>query len=316
MRKRPVALIASDLHLSSKCPPARSRELDWFKCMRTALLRLNQLQEKLDVPVIWAGDIFHKWNSSAELINFAIDAMPSVNWAIPGQHDLPFHNADLIHKSAYWTLVRAKRIRHLEATKIVRLSSKVSIVSFPWGAPLRQRPASINHIAVAIVHKYCWMGDHRHAKADHKSNCRQYDKQLAGFNTIIFGDNHRPFTRQPSSTRPLIFNCGGFMQRNADDDFVPRFGVLYDDGSIQSINNKEPDMKPLLRSSVISDPEQTIKTLPNMPNFNEYIKHLKSTTNAKAARSFVDIVRERLQWNDKLPKETTKLILECLEQSS
>ena len=54
--------------------------------MQRSLEQIRDLQKEFDCPVICAGDIFDKWNSPPELINFAYDNLPEI-YAIPGQHD-------------------------------------------------------------------------------------------------------------------------------------------------------------------------------------------------------------------------------------
>src|SRR5262245_60331644 len=98
----PVAIVASDLHLSHKAPSARA-EKDWYEVMTEHLTELNQLKYKLKVTVLYAGDIFDTWDSPAELINFALLYLPR-GYAIAGQHDLPHHQMSSIEKSALFTL--------------------------------------------------------------------------------------------------------------------------------------------------------------------------------------------------------------------
>ena len=99
-----IAIFAADLHLSLKAPIWRSTEQDWFEAMLRPLVELRTLATLHNCPIVYAGDIFDKWNSPPELINFAIEHLPKGH-AIPGQHDLPLHNYEDIRKSAYWTLV-------------------------------------------------------------------------------------------------------------------------------------------------------------------------------------------------------------------
>ena len=71
---RVIAILCADVHLSLNPPVWRSNEPDWFAAMKRPLDEIKELQKKNhDCPVFCAGDIFHKWDSPAELINWAID---------------------------------------------------------------------------------------------------------------------------------------------------------------------------------------------------------------------------------------------------
>src|SRR4051812_16800052 len=79
---RQVRLITcSDLHLREDTPLAR-KEKDWYGVMARYLGQLGAVAYKFRSPIVYAGDIFHRWNSSAELINFAITHLP-MGYAIP-----------------------------------------------------------------------------------------------------------------------------------------------------------------------------------------------------------------------------------------
>jgi DNA repair exonuclease SbcCD nuclease subunit len=108
-----IAILCSDIHLSERAPIARAVGQDWFTVQKRYLDQLRELKEKHNAILIVAGDVFDYWKSSPELINFAIVHMPEC-YAVPGQHDLPNHNYNDLHKSAYWTLVEAKIIKHLD----------------------------------------------------------------------------------------------------------------------------------------------------------------------------------------------------------
>ena len=101
MKKKPVALVCSDIHLCHTRPTSRSAEPDWYEAMARRLHQVDEIASYQQVPVLCAGDVFDRWNSPPELINFAIKNMPPM-WAVPGQHDLPHHRLDEVHRSGLW----------------------------------------------------------------------------------------------------------------------------------------------------------------------------------------------------------------------
>src|SRR3990172_3116798 len=101
---QPIAILTADWHLSHKPPIFRSTEPDWYAAMQRPLDEIISLSVIHHCPVLCAGDIFHKWNSPPELINFVMSQADCTKLTIAGQHDLPNHNFREIERSAYWTL--------------------------------------------------------------------------------------------------------------------------------------------------------------------------------------------------------------------
>src|SRR5262245_45393768 len=135
-----IAIFASDLHLSEKAPVARSAEPDWFAAQQRHLVELAELQDRVDAPIFYAGDIFDKSNPSPRLINWAIDHLPR-GYAIPGQHDLPFHRLEDIKDSGYWTLCRTTVLTNIQDTITLDLG-KILVRAFPWGHEIEPFPRS------------------------------------------------------------------------------------------------------------------------------------------------------------------------------
>src|ERR1017187_8863121 len=72
-----IAIEISDIHLSDKAPVARSGEPNWYKAMARPLKEVSKLAAHHRCTIICAGDIFHLWDSSARLINFALQFLPT-----------------------------------------------------------------------------------------------------------------------------------------------------------------------------------------------------------------------------------------------
>lgn len=222
---KPVAVLCADIHLSMNPPVARRSEPDWFQAMGRTLKQLKDLADLLDVPIICAGDVFDRWNSPPELVNFALRNLPKM-YAVPGQHDLPLHRMDLIHKSAFDTLVLAKVIKVLrpEGTQFRGFHAH----GFGWGDVLKSPEQMGEGISLAVVHAFIWTEDYGYPGVSDDSNLRQFKKKLRGYTAAVFGDNHKGF--QAGS----ILNCGTFFRRKSDEiDYHPSIGVLYESGKIE-----------------------------------------------------------------------------------
>jgi len=231
-----IAILCADLHLSHKPPVARSDEPDWYGSMARQLNQVADLARLHQAPVVCAGDVFDKWNSPPELINFAINHLPKM-FAVPGQHDLPHHNYDEIHKSAYGTLVEAGVIENLEPDRCRIVLPDLVLVGFPWGHPIKPLTDTVcengdSLVHLAVVHEYCWIGTNKYPNASRKQSSTAHRKKLKGFNAAVFGDNHKGFLTISADGLNLL-NCGGFMRRRTDEvEHHPKVGLLHRNGSI------------------------------------------------------------------------------------
>jgi len=234
-KKNVLAIFCADLHLSHNPPIFRSVEENWYEAMKRPLDELKSLQEKFDCPVICAGDILDRWNSPPELINFAISNLPDNMFAIPGQHDLPFHRYEDIKKSAYWTLVEASKIISIPPGDLINVaSSRLTLYGFPYGKKITPISVQSKFLQIAVVHEYRCIEGRDYTGAPDESYLRMNDKNLIGYDVITFGDNHKGF-KTSVNVDSTIFNCGTFMRRKSDEiDYKPQVGLLLESGKVES----------------------------------------------------------------------------------
>jgi len=234
-KTRVIAIVISDLHLSHTPPRARAKEKSWYAAMGRMLAQLRKEDDICGymVPMIYAGDIFHTHNPPVELVNWAIQNLPN-GWAIPGQHDLPHHNLEEIHKSAFGTLIEAKTVKYLKPGVVHDFDfSKLIVQGFPWGVPIKFKPspqAQNNWIKLAVIHRYVWSGEARYHEAPEDRELVYYTRKLQGFDAAVFGDNHRHFIGKAG--RCNVFNSGCALQRRTDErPYTPGYGLLMSDGT-------------------------------------------------------------------------------------
>lgn len=222
-----IALLVSDIHLSHVPPAARSAEPDWYEAQARILRQLRSLQDTFNgVPIICAGDVFDRWNSPPELINFAIKHLPILH-AVPGQHDLPYHDVALIEKSAFWTLVCEGTIKYLNG---IHDFNGFHVVAFPWGCPLKPNPLQAG-LSVLVAHCYVWIRGRGHYCAPDDANLAQLRSIVDTYTVCVFGDNHQAFM-----VDGRIVNCGCLIPRKSDERFRPPFvTLLHSDGHLERI---------------------------------------------------------------------------------
>lgn len=300
MRKpHPVAVLCADLHLSSLQPSCRADD-DWFAVQANYL---KQVKEAADgVPVICAGDIFDRWNPNPETINFALEHLPDRMICVPGQHDLPNHRFDQMHRSGYGVLVAAKKIIDISYGAIpIAECSHVMAHGFAWGQEIESRKEDHgDYIHLAVVHRYIWTIDHSYPGAPEEGHLSAFKKQLKGYDAAIFGDNHKGFLSEASDCN--VLNCGGFIRRKSDEiDYVPKIGVLYSDGSItRKALNTEGD-----RFHADIAPKEEVAV--NMQAFIDGLEAL-----GEHGLNFKEAVENHLR-GDEIEEPVKEMILKALE---
>jgi hypothetical protein len=232
---KPLAILISDVHLSLEPPVARSNEDDWLEAQARVLRKVKYRALDANVPVICAGDLFHHWKSSPELINFALDELPDKMFCIPGQHDLPHHHLKDISKSAYGVLAKAGKIIDMSNGKLYITSKGLRINPYPWGKLPTEKenrgdPDAVN---LAVIHAYCWTIGNGFLGAPTQNHA--FNFKLDKFNVALFGDNHHPFTA--TRRKCQIYNHGCLIRRSIDEKPLSTgMGVLFDDGSISILS--------------------------------------------------------------------------------
>lgn len=316
-----VAILCSDIHLSHSPPVARSAEPSWYSAMARPLAQIRKLAKECRAPVVCAGDVFDKWNPPPELINFALQELPEM-FAIPGQHDLPHHDYGSIRKSAYWTLIEAEAITNLPPGFPVDASINgicpVRLHGFPFGFPLgplskerqAEKPArkDLEFLEIAVVHRYVWSNSNGgYSNAPKDGYFREVQKQLAGYDLIVSGDNHIPFStgfKRDNKSIPPIWNCGGLMRRKSDERNRPCLvGLLHEDGSVTQHELDCSEDKWL-------DPSEHPQSLAE-GDYRDFLEEMKSL--GDAAIDFGEAVN-RFFDKEKTPSGIRRIVLQAMEE--
>jgi len=228
------AIICSDLHLTEQTPECRLD--DYIETQRNKLIFISDLQKQYKCPVLCAGDIFDHWKPSPWLISFALQYLPDELIAIPGQHDLPQHNLDLIEKSGFYALIQGRKIKtDFWNSRHLKLNTH-DIYTVPFGIQIPKAKYQNNNIL--MLHQLTWQKE-PWPGADPKGNARALLKNNPDFDLIITGDNHQAFTEEYKGR--LLINPGSMLRKTADQiDFKPRV-YLWDAES----NTAEPVYLPI-----------------------------------------------------------------------
>ncbi len=317
-----IAIFLADIHLSLKPPVWRSAESDWMETQCYVLAEITDLQRKYNCPILCAGDIFDKnkkvadgWDASAELINFALEYLPANMYAIPGQHDLPNHRYENISRSAYWTLMKADKIKNVKELSPIELPNFI-VCGFPFGSEICPLNYTTDKVKIAIIHKYVWSGNHRYPNAPDEAkltgNKTQYiDRKWFGYDVIVYGDNHKGFMVGMGKT--TVFNCGTLMRRKSDEiNYKPQVGLLLESGKVV------PHYLDISEDKYIESDEDSAEPKEEKLDLSSVMQELKKL--GKTDLDFEDVMKQFLSKGlvvlGKLIKtspEAKQIILEAME---
>lgn len=304
----PIAILVSDLHLSHDPPKARRGEKSWYQAQGCVLEKLRQAEVDYACPIICAGDVFHHWNQPPELISWAIRNVPSM-FAIPGQHDLPFHRLDLQHRSAYQCLVDAGILRDLDGPTPIHKSIKnpIWVHPYPWGVGDASLPKEYKKaINIAVFHRYAYKDQTTcYPGAPEDGLLKNIVQNNPGFDVYHFGDNHTPWLQFWDNRSIGAVNTGCAIRRKTDEVGTPSAAiVLYSSLEISTID--------------LTDPADVIETTTNASkgegHHTEQMVELLRTLRAGTAKqlNFVDVLLRHINKED-VPENVRNIILEALD---
>lgn len=234
-KPRVVAIATSDWHIDDAVPAYRQNEPCWWKAQQRPIDQIKALQAKHKCPILFAGDLFNKAKPSPEVLNWALRHVPTM-YAIPGNHDLPNHRYDDIHKCGYQVMVEAGRLIDIKPGHPHPVSNDLLVYGFPWGIKVTP-PVSIplTGVNVALIHAYCWKQGHSFPGAPEENRVSEWAKRTGGYAFAVFGDNHNPHHTDKEDS--WVVNCGTTVRRRSDEaGYKPGVYLLWSDGDVSRKN--------------------------------------------------------------------------------
>lgn len=221
-------ILAADIHLREDTPVCRTD--DYLEAQKKKLLELRHLQEEHNCPIIVAGDLFHKWNPSLYFLSWSIQNLPDNLWMIPGQHDLKNHNPETFSRTASSVLQAIGTIKGLDRGRSSHIGdprgfSAVLYAYWYGDKPSNPRRREKGVRRIAVCHMMTWKKQ-KPFPGCKEDNARKLLKKYDGFDLIVTGDNHLPFTDEYEGR--LLVNPGSMMRMTADQaDHKPRVYLYY-----------------------------------------------------------------------------------------
>jgi len=220
-------ILAADLHLRATRPRCRK---DDYRAAQERKLRFILDLARQSPPLLVAGDFFHVARPGEELLAWVIGLLDEYNVVpvvVPGQHDLPGHSLEQLHRSGVGVLEAAGAVNLIIDPKsplwLPYLYADLDNTDmYVHGCPYGTEPSKTvtGHPGVLLWHHMVinevpiWPG--QVADKAH-SLLRKYPQ----FNLIVTGDNHESFAIA-GANRPgapfkhqWIINPGSMMRMTA-----------------------------------------------------------------------------------------------------
>lgn len=277
--------------------------------MARPLDQVWSLATTMKVPIVYVGDIFHHWNSPPELINFALTTLPR-GYAVPGQHDLPHHRLEDVHRSAFGTLLRAGHLEMIHPDVPLAIGPLV-LYGFPWGTTIRPcpDPAQTFVTRIAVCHRYIWTKSTGYEGAPEDGHLAEVRPLLKGYDAAIFGDNHKGFLSR-AFVRPdnaiNLMNCGALLRRNSDEkDYQPMVGLIHSSGEIEPYPLVVQDDVFLQMDEIVA------RIMESHPGIEKFVEELESLN--EATLDFYSAVK-RFMEGSQVDDSVRGIILSAMEK--
>ena len=202
------AILTSDWHLREDTPVCRTD--DFVNAQWDKVRQVRKLQEIHQCPVLHAGDLFHHWKTSPALLTRCIQELPEQFCTVYGNHDLPQHSMELVHKSGVNTLAEAGVIVILNSGHWNDVPEDASI-----GLPHPHRDRKIY-----VWHKLVWTNKVPFPGAEQEAEGHALLDKYPQFDLLVTGDNHQSFVCKQDGR--LLVNPGSLTRQTAGQiDFEP-----------------------------------------------------------------------------------------------
>lgn len=205
-------ILTSDWHAREDTPVGRTD--DYLAAFLRKVDFISDLQKQYQCLVFHAGDLFDNWKPSPNLLRLMIEHIPDKFYTVYGQHDVPQHSLDLVHKCGINCLVSAGKVNVLEGSH--------------WGMVPGVNQISIEvpqvDKRILVWHRYTYQGT-KAIFSKIQDNAHAILSKYP-FDLILTGDNHKAFVEhyidKDERVRVLV-NPGSIMRMDADQiDFKPR----------------------------------------------------------------------------------------------
>lgn len=280
-------ILTADWHLRETTPVCRTD--NYQKAQWRKVDEIVKIQQEEECAVVHTGDLFDHWKPSPALLSKTMLHLPDKFYTVYGNHDLPQHNLNLLHKSGIYTLEVAQKLTVLEGTHWNQIPEKASLIHMETG----------KKILAWHVFTYSTILPWPGCKAPKAAKLLLLFPQ---FDLIITGDNHKTFVEEYKGH--YLVNPGSLMRMSADqekhqpcvflwyakENKIIKKVLTYENGVITRDHLEQKKLRDQRIDSFISKLDSTWETA---MSFEENLKHFQDTNNIK--QPIMDIIYKSLE---------------------
>ena len=299
-------IITADWHLRSQKPRCRLDD-NWMETQKNALRQIACHAKEHEADVIVIGDIFHSTNETTnEIIGLVQEFAKELGenelslYILAGNHDLPQHNIENIHRAAFSILLNSRNIFHVSQ---IPDAKEKEVYAPDFGLEEHDR---LTDAEIVFRHILCFPENEKLPPGAKAVKPSELFLQSPNAQCIFTGDYHRQFVYQKN--KKILLNPGCLLRQAADMlDYKPAVFLIYfsDDtltyASLPIIDNEK----------LVTDEYLETEKLRNY-RIEAFIERIKE--NESVTFDFIENVHTALKDNT-IDVETKNTILELMENT-
>lgn len=264
--KCPIAAFAADIHWMTRTPEYRRETCPFNEVIANKLTTFAEYLRKHSIPGFVAGDVsdisrnFNDWWTLRAVLRelFRPSNGDRISLcAVPGQHDRFHHNASDPMTTLNALLTETNAPLELMDRRGYEFEPNLcTVYGAGWGDEI---PVPISHDRpnVLVLHKTLWNKTPVYPGQVDGNVVEEAKKFRAlGYDMVFSGDNHKAFDVTVGGIE--FHNIGAFTRQDVTlVNQQPRFMVLFDDMSVESVYVGEKDVFDMGRSDADKGREDT-----------------------------------------------------------
>lgn len=211
--------LTADWHLRGDRPRCR-QDLDWIESQRKMVRFIVNSAKSRECRLMIVGDIFHTPRVSHEVLNMTLFELQKNTygvWFIAGNHDLPYHNYDLLEQSSVGVLA-----------KFFPEMSSSTIEMGPWNASPFGLDNPDSPESLVFSHQLVFPNAEARPMGckDLGRTPEEVLEQFPHADIVCVGDYHHKFVYTAPDGR-MVINPGCTIRQVADmKDYKPSFYIV------------------------------------------------------------------------------------------
>ncbi len=310
---KPTAIITADIHIphSVSYQPI-CREDDYWSAFQEKIEFICKIQKEYDnIPILDGGDLCNRYRLDPEVEAWCINNLPLNIFTIPGNHEIPDHNLNYLHKSSLSVFEASECLSIIQLMRTSKSCTKeesFDIYGFPYGRDIIVKLfAKIkDRKSIALIHTMVYPSRYK-AISDKIQYTNGFTllRKMKDFDLIITGHNHDSFIVK--SNGRILINPGSLMRSSASQkNYQPRIFLWY-----QKDNRIEPIDIPI-RKEVISD-KHIRKQKEEENRMNAFIESLHISEKEKDSEINFEKNMEIFLRENKIKQSVQSIIAEVME---